>query len=87
MSAAESGVAFAGAPPGHIPRMGTFDWVVGDPFQHESEYTPAAHRVPRIDGSTPIFVDNKSGMASTAPRESRDACPRCRGPSQDGRHR
>lgn len=54
-------MSYAGAPPGHINRDNAFDWVFGDPFQHENDHTSSDKCLPRIDGDRPIFVDDKSG--------------------------
>lgn len=62
MAGAESTqVALAGSTPRHFPASNIFDWVTGDPFERESDYTPATHRIAPVEGSRPIFVDHKSG--------------------------
>lgn len=53
-----------GAPPTTLDSaLGTnvFDWLFSNPFEHESSCTPSSQRVPRIEDSRPVFVDNASG--------------------------
>ncbi len=63
-SVINGGVSHAGSPPEHIPLHNTFDWVFSNPFENESSFTPAEHRVPRIEPSRPIFVDQNAGMCA-----------------------
>ncbi|KAK3331210.1 hypothetical protein B0H66DRAFT_510887 [Apodospora peruviana] len=58
--------AISGSPPGDdLPLLNTFDFCFSQPFLLQNDFTPAAHRVPRIDGGRQIFVDNNnSGRAS-----------------------
>jgi len=65
--------AHAGAPPSHFPQRNTFDWCFSQPFLAESDYVPAAQRVPQIENSRPIFVDHKSDRTLTYGQVARDA--------------
>ncbi|KAK3939765.1 acetyl-CoA synthetase-like protein, partial [Diplogelasinospora grovesii] len=67
------GGPYSGAPPGHIPFSSTFDWCFSQPFQSESDYTPAAHRVSHIADGRPIFIDYKSGRALAYAQIARDS--------------
>lgn len=58
--------AYSGAPAGRMPFDNAFGFTFSQPFQHESDFTPANHRVPKVNDEQPIFVDNKSGMLSSA---------------------
>lgn len=53
--------ACVGSRPGHLPLRNTFDWCFAQPFSSENDFTPASHKLPRIEDSRPIFVDNQSG--------------------------
>ncbi|KAK4663627.1 hypothetical protein QC763_610040 [Podospora pseudopauciseta] len=57
--------AYSGAPAGRMPFDNAFGFTFSQPFQHESDFTPANHRVPKVNDEQPIFVDNKSGRALT----------------------
>lgn len=65
MSQKSAGVAYSGLPPTKYPQTSIFDFVFGNPFQHEQEYLPASQIVPRIDDSHPVFVDNKTSKIIT----------------------
>jgi len=53
--------ACVGSRPGHLPLRNTFDWCFAQPFASENDFTPASHKLPHIEDSRPIFVDNQSG--------------------------
>lgn len=53
--------AYVGSRPGHLPLRNTFDWCFAQPFSSENDFTPASHKLPHIEDSRPIFVDNQSG--------------------------
>ncbi|KAK0667804.1 putative acyl-CoA synthetase /AMP-acid ligase II [Cercophora samala] len=57
--------AYSGAPAGKMPFDNAFGFTFSQPFQHESDFTPANHRVPKVKDEQPIFVDNPSGRALT----------------------
>lgn len=63
MSGANSSLAYSGGPPSQYPLTNIFDFVFGNPFEHESHSVPASQRIPHIDDRRPIFVDNKSGKS------------------------
>ncbi|KAM7188410.1 hypothetical protein V8F33_010661 [Rhypophila sp. PSN 637] len=70
----KAGVAYAGAPPGDdFPIVNTLDFCFSQPFLNQSSFTPAAHRVPRIEDSRPVFIDNASGRTLTFGQVSNDA--------------
>lgn len=58
-----SSVAYSGGPPGQYPLTNIFDFVFGNPFQNENDHVPASQKIPLIDDSQPIFIDNKSGKS------------------------
>lgn len=57
-------MAYSGFRPGQYPQSNIFDFVFGNPFQHENEYVPASQKLPLIDNSQPIFIDNKTSKHS-----------------------
>jgi len=61
MAVAVKKEANVGGPPGHLPLRNTFDWCFAQPFASENDFTPASHKLPHIEDSRPIFVDNQSG--------------------------
>ncbi|KAK0725982.1 hypothetical protein B0H67DRAFT_482333, partial [Lasiosphaeris hirsuta] len=66
-------VAYSGGPPGHLPPCSTYEWSVSQPFESQNDFTPAAHRVPRIEDSRPIFVDNATNRTLTYGRIAADS--------------
>ncbi|KAK0655052.1 hypothetical protein B0T16DRAFT_440419 [Cercophora newfieldiana] len=68
-----SAEAHSGTAPSHFPLRNTFDWCFSQPFVAESDFIPAARRVPQIEDSRPIFVDNKTDRALTYGQIRRDA--------------
>lgn len=54
-------VAYSGSPPGQYPHSNVFDFVFGNPFQELSDHVPPTQKLPPIEESKPIFVDNKTG--------------------------
>lgn len=65
MSQQNNSLAYSGGPPGEYPRgLNIFDYVFGNPFEHESEAVPASQVLPHIDDRQPIFIDNKTGRSS-----------------------
>lgn len=61
MSQSSDTVALSGSPPGNYPRSNIFDFVFGNPFSQQSDFVPASQRLPQIEDSRPIFVDNNNG--------------------------
>jgi hypothetical protein len=53
--------AYSGHRPGYVPQRNVFDWALSQPFQHQSDYTPADNVVPLIEPDRQIFVDHKTG--------------------------
>ncbi|KAK3364657.1 acetyl-CoA synthetase-like protein [Lasiosphaeria hispida] len=68
-----NGLAYSGGPPGHLPRCSTYEWSLSQPFESQNDFTPAAHRVPRIEDSRPIFVDNQTDRTLTHGRIAADS--------------
>ncbi|KAF4951547.1 hypothetical protein FSARC_12878 [Fusarium sarcochroum] len=64
--------AYAGQP-ANVPGANVFDFLFGNPFQHESDFTPPKQRVPKIHDDQPIFVDHASDRPLTFFRLRRDA--------------
>ncbi|KAL1865319.1 hypothetical protein Daus18300_007209 [Diaporthe australafricana] len=73
MSQSSDTVALSGSPPGRYPRSNIFDFVFGNPFEHESETVPASQKLARIQDSRPIFIDNKNDRTLTFGRVRDDA--------------
>ncbi|KKY30222.1 putative acetylsynthetase-like protein [Diaporthe ampelina] len=73
MSQSSDTVALSGSPPGQYPRSNIFDFVFGNPFSQQSEFVPASQRLPHIDDSRPIFVDNKNDRTLTFGKARDDA--------------
>ncbi|KAF4981971.1 hypothetical protein FZEAL_2317 [Fusarium zealandicum] len=57
----------------NIPGANTFDFLFSNPFQEESDFTPAKQRVPRIHQDQPIFIDHASDRPLTFSQLRRDA--------------
>lgn len=53
--------AYSGGPPTSFPSRNVFDFCFSQPFLAESDFAPASRKVPVIEESRPVFVDNKSG--------------------------
>ncbi|ROW01299.1 hypothetical protein VMCG_05924 [Cytospora schulzeri] len=66
-------VAYSGSPPGQYPRLNVFDFVFGNPFQNVSDHFPPGHKLPPIEESKPIFVDNKTDRTLTLGQMRKDA--------------
>lgn len=62
MAAEAKQLAYSGSTARDLPLANIFEFITSDPFQRESAYVPAAHRVAPVEESRPIFVDHKSGM-------------------------
>ncbi|OIW29204.1 acetyl-CoA synthetase-like protein [Coniochaeta ligniaria NRRL 30616] len=60
MAAQGTKLAYSGHPPGYVPHRNAFDWALSQPFQQQSDYTPADHVVPAIEPNRAIFVDDKT---------------------------
>lgn len=72
MSQSSDTVALSGSPPGQYPRSNIFDFVFGNPFSQQSQFIPESQKLPHVDDSRPIFVDNKNGENDhLAPRLAR----------------
>lgn len=54
-------VAYSGSPPGRYPQSNVFDFVFGSPFKAVSDHVPPSQKLPPIEESRSIFVDNKTG--------------------------
>lgn len=68
MSEQNSSLAYSGGPPGQYPQgLNIFDYVFGNPFEHESEVVPASQVLPHIDDRQPIYIDNKTGRFAFTP--------------------
>lgn len=65
MPGTSNSVAYSGGSPGRYPNgSNIFDYVFGNPFQHEDECVPASQIIAPIDERQPIFIDNKTGKNS-----------------------
>ncbi|KAK4451326.1 hypothetical protein QBC34DRAFT_459056 [Podospora aff. communis PSN243] len=73
MAVSRKSSAYSGTAPSHFPLRNTFDWCFSQPFVAESDFIPAAQRIPQIEDSRPIFVDNKSERTLTYGQIARDA--------------
>lgn len=66
-------VAYSGSPPGRYPQSNVFDFVFGSPFKAVSDHVPPSQKLPPIEESRSIFVDNKTDRALTLGQLKKDA--------------
>ncbi|KAG8169635.1 hypothetical protein KVR01_000380 [Diaporthe batatas] len=74
MSQSSDTVALSGSAPGdNYPRSNIFDFVFGNSFSEQSSFVPPSQRLPHIEDSRPIFVDNNNERTLTYGRARQDA--------------
>ncbi|POS73977.1 hypothetical protein DHEL01_v207630 [Diaporthe helianthi] len=74
MSQSSDAVALSGsAPKTDHPRQNIFDFVFGNSFSEQSKFVPPSQRLPHIEDSRPIFVDNNNERTLTYGKARQDA--------------